>query len=232
MNNQIIVSGAQKIRQEMTLLFMEQDNEVRQDEKKMSSYDWDDRKKAEAYMMEIWGEVCDSLQKKCADPVFNAKVMSPRKTLKGLISYLCEKAHRYSPEGHMAMVRDSDVFNWAYDYYDEDTLKADEKKAEESAKKKAELAAKSKAKKAAKKSSPKTTVKKTGKKADAEDSTSKQAVASSDAEVSKKADSEQAANAPASEKPVAPSDSSKTAPAPVGLTEDTDGQATFSFALS
>ena len=59
MNNKIIVSGAQKIRQEMMLLFMEQDNEVRQDEKKMSSYDWDDLKNADPYMMEIWGEVCD-----------------------------------------------------------------------------------------------------------------------------------------------------------------------------
>ena len=202
--DKIIISGAQKIRQEMTLLFMEQDNEVRQDKKKMASYDWDDRKKAEAYMMEIWGEVCDSLQKKCADPIFNAKVMSPRKTLKGLINYLCEKAHHYSPEGHMAMVRDDDVFNWAYDYYDVDTLKADEKKAEETAKKKAELAAKS-AKSIAKKS------KKTAK---------------------KKTDPEPVTKAQVSEKPDAMSDSSKSSPAPINLSEDTDGQATFRFTLS
>ena len=164
-NSIVTVSGAEKIRKEMTILFMEQDNVIRADEKKAEKYDWNDRQQAENYMMACWGRVCDHLQERCAkDPVFNAKVMSPRKSLKGLVAYLTAKAKRLILTDNVAMVEDADVFNWASDYYDEDSLKADEEKAEEEAKKAAEKKAKEAEKK---KSTKKTSSKKSASKAKA-----------------------------------------------------------------
>lgn len=143
---QIISEGAAKIRQELTLLFMEQDNQKREYLEGLSEtkradnpYDWEKRQHCVAYMMNIWGDVCDHLQERCnVDPAFNAKVMSPYKKLSGLFSYLTNKAKDYCVNPQIAMVRDADVYNWAVDFYDEDNLKDLEEAAAKKAKEEAE----------------------------------------------------------------------------------------------
>lgn len=87
------------------------------------------------------------LTEKCEEnPIFNAKIMQPHKTVKRLYGYLIPKAKNYCLQ-NVAIIADEEVFKWVEEYY----LKDDLKEIEEEERKKKEAAEKKATKKTAKK---------------------------------------------------------------------------------
>lgn len=78
------------------------------------------------------------LTEKCEEnPIFNAKIMQPHKTVKRLYGYLIPKAKNYCLQ-NVAIVADEEVFKWVEEYYLKDDLKEiEERKKKEAAEKKA-----------------------------------------------------------------------------------------------
>jgi hypothetical protein len=71
-------------------------------------------------------KICEYLIKKCEESKeFKNEVESRDRTVSGMMKYIMNKA-RHKEHNGMAMITDSTVFNWAFDYFHDETLGDDE----------------------------------------------------------------------------------------------------------
>lgn len=112
---------------------------------------------AKSIELGMWKKVADVVAEKCnKSMVFNAKVMQPELTLELLCEYLFRQAILLSVPGlpqqyAFAMVEDQVVYNWIFDFYNEDGVELLDQKEKARLKKEAEEKARKEKAKAEKK---------------------------------------------------------------------------------
>lgn len=125
---------------------------------------------AKSIELGMWRKVADVVAEKCnKSMVFNAKVMQPELTLELLCEYLFRQAILLSVPGlpqqyAFAMVEDQVVYNWIFDFYNEDGVELLEQKEKARLKKEAEEKARKEKAEAEKKAKAKTKKKTSSKK--------------------------------------------------------------------
>lgn len=125
---------------------------------------------AKSIELGMWKKVADVVAEKCnKSMVFNAKVMQPELTLELLCEYLFRQAILLSVPGlpqqyAFAMVEDQVVYNWIFDFYNEDGVELLEQKEKARLKKEAEEKARKEKAEAEKKAKAKTKKKTSSKK--------------------------------------------------------------------